>query len=89
MKEPIKSFKDFNKEHAHIRRALERGGQYTTDTIGKTERDFLKQNPQYTKVRVDGETLTGQMKKGSFGKNLGWGHTIQTPKSWKIVPKES
>lgn len=74
-------------DHKHIHRALARGGQYTTPTIGKTEREFLKQNPEYTKVRVPGEVLRGQPIKGPFGRLQGWGGTTVTPDSWKIIPK--
>jgi hypothetical protein len=81
------SFTAFSKEHAHIHRALARSGQYTTDVIGKTERDFLKQNPEYTKVRVPGEQMSGQLVKGPFGRPKGWGGVVDTPASWKIVPK--
>jgi hypothetical protein len=83
----MKSLSTFIKDHAHIHRALARGGQYTTPTIGKTEREFLKQNPEYTKVRVPGEVLHGQLTKGPFGRPQSWGGTITTPDSWKIVPK--
>ena len=83
----MKTLSTFIKDHAHIHRALARSGQYTTPTIGKTEREFLKQNPEYTKVRVPGEQLHGQLTKGPFGRPQNWGGTTTTPDSWKIVPK--
>ena len=85
----MKSLSTFIKDHAHIHRALARGGQYTTPTIGRNEREFLKQNPEYTKVRVPGEVLHGQQRHGPYGRPQGMGGTVKIPDSWKIVPKNT